>query len=117
MKLIWQDSLIILALLFVLLAHASTVYITTSVPSLTKTATTLESNPTAQFYADSYYASFFSAFLLYGILIALYLRIREKSKRGPEYRFLLNFFVLAIFLLAINDSANDVATVLAMILK
>lgn len=120
-KLIWQDWILILALGFELLAHFVTIYLVTNVASyshvnVTTATQAVESNPFQQNIVTGYYVDFLIQFLLYGLMLAIYLKIRAKALETGEF-LLMNAVVLSIFLFTLADATNDLAYLFAFIFK
>ena len=121
MKLIWQDILIILALIFELTAHFATLYLTTDISAyshvnVTTAVTAVESNPFQRNLITAYYIDFAIQFILYGLLLGMYLEIRKKALISGEY-LLMNVMVLTLFVFTLGDATNDLAYLAAFIFK
>ena len=77
-KFVWQDWLVIGAILSNMLAYTFTVYITTSVSQLGSSASYLEANPIARIIDSLGSLAFLVHILMYAGLIIFYIYIKRK---------------------------------------
>ncbi len=111
-KLLWQDLLISLAICSNTLAYFITLYITTSISSLTSSANNVEANPVGRALLNFSYAAFILHLIIYATALAIYLYVR-KRRQGQEMLF--NFMALLVFLIWFNDLLNDLAVLLRVV--
>ena len=114
-KFVWQDWLVIGAILSNMLAYTFTVYITTSVSQLGSSASYLEANPIARIIDSLGSIAFVVHILMYAALAIFYIYIKHKYSGDQRY-FLMTGIAIIIFLLWTFDMLNDLGYVLRVFL-
>ena len=114
-RIIWQDYLVVAALIFQWATLFMTRFVLFNIPVAIETAVQLESNPVARLIIDLQWLPMLLNIFGEGIITALYLYMRKKRMRSELEGFAFNAFVFMFFLLQSRAFANDFGMFLKML--
>jgi len=116
-KIYWQDIMLISGFILYLLAGFTTKMIISEVGVYTDAAVQLESNLIARQFIDIRYGTIMMLMTYISIYGGRYYMIRRKNLKDPtEYNYTMwSFFTIAMFLLFMQNAANDLPILLGIL--
>lgn len=118
LNLIWQDWLIIIAIVSNQIARFLTVYAETTLKGLVSSVQAVEENPLQRALSTYNTYSFIFTLFIYALMIGMYLYERSvymKDKTNDSHKFILDTTAVIIALLWIADMLNDLGVVAGII--
>jgi len=103
MKILWQDAIVVLALIFHFGAAFSTYYIIGTLEQLTSVAENVEIDPIAKVAINFQYGLFIITGISQGTLLACFWYIRKKVLKKQIDMFFLNAFTFIVFYMFAKD--------------
>ena len=117
-KLMWQDILLVVGIMFNIGARLATGFIENSISTLVTTANVLEANPAQRaLTTQSYYVQFIASVVMYALLITYYFWMRSQRNKSEYSRYAFNFVTILVFWGFMLDFISDFGIVLSIIFK
>jgi hypothetical protein len=115
-QLIWQDFLIVAAIIFQWATLFMTRYYLFSLDISMEYARQLEANPVMREVIDKEYAPMVLNLIGEGVWLAMYIYIRKKMLAGQVHSFYINTAIFIYFIIQSNAFANDFGIFLKLIM-